>query len=528
MFKILVTDSLSTEGVKVFTDAGFQADVRNDLTPETLLEVIADYDAIVIRSKTRVTKEVLAVGKKLKVIGRAGVGLDNVDIPAATQRGVAVMNTPGGNSVSTAEHTFSMIMSLVRNIPQAVASMNQKKWEKKKFVGRELRGKVLGVIGLGRIGKTVAARAKAFGMRIYANDAFISKEATEGMGFTYATFEQIIKEADIITVHTPLTSETKGLLNTEQFKYMKDGVFVVNCARGGIIDEAALIEALDSGKVAGAALDVYPTEPPENWDAVVHPKVIATPHLGASTTEAQVIVAVQVAEQISTALKDKVFVNAVNVPALDKETLLKLENHVVLGEKLGYFTAQLIKGAVRKIKVKYSGEDLIKENISPITTAIAKGFLDYISDTPVNYINAASILKGMEVEIVETKVSEAHDYTNLISVEIVADDGSQSVCGTVFGKKDIRIVRINDYFLDLDPQGNILVIRNEDKPGFIGAIGSLLGSEGINVGFMTVGRKEAGTTALTVITTDNCIADHQMKKIKDIEHVATAKTINMS
>ncbi len=527
MFKVLITDNLAKEGIEVFEKNGIQTVVKNNLTEEELLEIVPDMDAVVIRSKTHITAKIIEKADKLKVIGRAGVGLDNVDIPAATKKGIAVMNTPGGNAVSTAEHTFSMIMALVRNIPQANASMKQEKWEKKKFIGRELRGKILGVIGLGRVGKNVALRAKAFGMKVYVYDAYISREATEKMGFTYAEFEDIIKEADIITVHTPLTPETKGLIGKEEFKYMKKGVYIINCARGGIIDEEALLDALDSGKVAGAALDVFTKEPPKDWTLVKHPKVIATPHLGASTKEAQIIVAIQIAEQIVKALKEGIFINAVNVPALDKETLAKLRYHVELGEKIGYFAAQIIDGGILKLKVKYSGDDLYNENVAPITIAICKGFMDYISDTPVNYINAKEILKSMNVEIVESKVSELHDYTNLITLQVSTTKGTYSVSGTVFAKKELRIVRINDYFVDIIPKGNILYIINEDKPGFIGAIGGLLGEENINIAFMTVGRQTAGTTAITIIITDNEVSDKQLKKIEEIPHVQVVKKVKV-
>lgn len=525
MARILVTDNLSKEGVEVFKKAGFEVDVNNDLTPETLLEVIPDYDAVVIRSKTKITAEVIQKGQNLKVIGRAGVGLDNVDIPEATKQGIAVMNTPGGNSNSTAEHTLSMIFSLMRNIPQAHCSMKEKKWEKKKFVGREMHGKKLGVIGLGKIGKIVAKKAKAMGVHVLAYDAFISEETVEKMGLTYSTFETIIRDSDIITVHTPLNDDTRGLISKEEFKYMKEGAYVVNCARGGIIDEKDLIEALDSGKIAGAAIDVYTKEPPEEWELAAHPKVVATPHLGASTKEAQITVAIQVAEQIECALKEQVFINAVNVPALDKETLLKMDKYIQLGEKLGYIAGQLVDEAIYKIKVRYSGEELGKEDVSPVTTAIAKGLLDHIHDIPANYINAPELLKEWGIEVVESKVSEVHDYAHLITVQLQTKKGHCLVGGTTFGKNDPRLVRIDDYLVDISLKGNILYIINEDKPGFIGAAGSYLGKEGINIGFMSVGRREKGTNALTLMVVDEEISPDQLKAIVSIPQVEKVRLI---
>ncbi len=527
MARVLVTDNLKPEGVKIFQDAGLEVDVNNDITPEELLEVIPKYDAVAIRSKTKITADVIKKADKLKVVGRAGVGLDNVDIPEATKKGIAVMNTPGCNSVSTAEHTLSMIFSMMRNIPLACCSMKEKKWDKKKYVGRELDGKVLGVIGLGKIGKIVAQRAKAMGLHVIAYDAFISEETIEKMGLAYASFEKIIRDADIITVHTPLNDDTRGLINKDNFKYMKDGVYIVNCARGGIVDEKDLIEALDSGKVAAAAIDVFSKEPPEDWSLAVHPKVVATPHLGASTKEAQLIVSVQVAEQMVCALKEQVFINAVNVPALDKETLAKMEKFLQLGEKLGLVAGQLVDGPIYELKVRYSGEELVHENVGPVTTGIAKGLLDFIQDVPANYINTPQLLKDTGIEVEESKVSEVHDYAHLITVELKTKKGKLLVGGTNFGNNDPRLVKINDYLVDISLKGNILYIINEDKPGFVGAIGSYLGKEEVNIGFMSIGRKEKGTDALTLMVIDGEISKEQIKAIEAIPQVEKVRMIKL-
>ncbi len=525
MARVLVTDNLSKEGVKVLEEAGLEVDVDNDLSPGKLKEIISDYDAILIRSKTKMPAEIIEKAENLKVIGRAGIGVDHIDIEAATKKGIAVMNTPGGNAVSTAEHTLAMIFSLMRNIPQAYCSMKEEKWEKKKFPGRELHGKTLGVIGLGKIGKIVAQKAKAMGIKVLGYDAFISEESVEKMGFTYTNFENIIRESDIITVHTPLNDDTRGLISEEQFKYMKDGAYVVNCARGGIIDEEDLLKALDSGKVAGAAVDVYTQEPPKDWSLPLHPKIVPTPHLAASTKEAQITVAKQVADQAVTALKDQVFINALNVPDLDKETLRKMDKYIRLAEKLGNVAAQIIDGGISSLKIRYSGEELTRENVTPLTIAVGKGLLDHIHDVPANHINAPELLKEAGIEVEESKVSESHDFAHLITVEIKTDKGKSLVGGTTFGKNDPRLVRVNEYMVDISLKGNILYILNDDKPGFIGATGTYLGKQGINIGFMSVGRKEKGTKALTLMVVDEEVSKEQLKAIQEIPQVKKVRLI---
>ena len=486
--KILVSDPLHEKGIDVLEKTpGFKVEVDTSLTHEELLGIIKNYDALVIRSSTKVTEEVIEAADRLKVIGRAGIGLDNVDIGAASKRGIVVMNTPDGNVITTAEHAVAMLMALSRNIPQAVASMRSRKWEKKLFRGKELFNKTLGVIGIGRIGRIVADRARGMKMNIVAYDPYIPGETIDKMGVEPVSLDGLLARSDCITVHTPFTPETRNLINRECFAKMKRGVLLVNCARGGIVNEHDLYEALQEGMVAGAALDVFEKEPPGDNPLLDLDNVIATPHLGASTDEAQENVAVAVASQIIDYLKRGTVRNAVNVPSVDGEVLVRLRPYLTLAERLGSLLGQITKGGILEVAVDYIGE-LANYDTVPLTVSLTKGMLTPIVGDEVNFVNAPLLARERDIKISESKRSEAEDFTSLITVRMKTTERENTVSGTTFGKQDPRIVRINDFRLEAPLEGHLLLIYNIDTPGTIGAIGTCLGQHRINIATMDVGQ----------------------------------------
>ena len=525
MIKILVSDPLSEEGLKILRDVlEFQVDVKTDLKPEDIKAIIKDYDALVVRSATKVTKDVINASTKLKVIGRAGVGLDNVDLDAATAKGIIVMNTPAGNTISTAEHTFSMILALSRNIPQAAASMKDHKWDRSKFMGVELYNKVLGIVGFGRIGKEVATRALSFGMKVLAYDPFLSKEVAESIGVEVVELKEIFEKADYITVHTPLTDETKHMISTKEFALMKKGVRVINCARGGIIDEVALKAAIDEGKVAGAAIDVFEQEPPQDYALQTSANVIATPHLGASTEEAQVNVAIEVAEIIRDALLGRGIRNAANYPCLKPEESRIIEPYINLADKLGSFSSQLIEGRIFELNISYYG-DIAQHDVAPVTLAIAKGVLTPILQETVNFINAVTLAKERGIKINEVKSTKEAEFVTLIQLEIKTDKESKKVCGTLSSNKQPRIVKIDEYYVEFYPIGEMLFVRNWDRPGLIGNLGTLMGKHNINIAAMTFGRDEPGGKAFSVLNIDSRATAEVIEKIKKTENILAVKVI---
>lgn len=526
MIKILVSDALSEEGLKVFKESKeLTVDVKTDLKPDALKEVIKDYDALVVRSATKVTKDVIQAAKKLKVVGRAGVGLDNVDLEAATQKGIIVMNTPAGNTISTAEHTFSMILALSRNIPQANASTKKGEWKRSKFMGVEVYGKTLGIVGFGRIGSEVAKRALSFGMKILAYDPFLSAEVAESIGVEIAELKKVLQEADYITVHTPLTDETRHMISDKEFALMKKGVRIINCARGGIIDEIALIKAIKEQKVAGAAMDVFENEPlSADNEFLKLDNVVITPHLGASTEEAQVNVAIEVAEIVRDALLGRGIRNAANYPCLEAEVCKILNPYINLGEKLGMFAAQLVEGRFQELVINYSGE-ITKYNLSPVTMALAKGVLEPILKETVNFVNAVSLLKERGIKLRESKSGQEGEFVNLIQLEIKTDKEVKKVFGTLSSNKQPRIVKIDDYYLELYPIGEMVFIRNWDKPGLIGSLGTLMGKNGINIAAMTFGRDQQGGKAISVLNVDSQVSQEIQDKIRELENILTVKVI---
>jgi D-3-phosphoglycerate dehydrogenase / 2-oxoglutarate reductase len=528
MIKILISDPLSEEGIRILKEVKeFQVDVKTDLKPEQLKEIIKDYDALVVRSATKVNKELLSAATSLKAIGRAGVGLDNVDLEAATQKGIIVMNTPGGNTISTAEHTMSMILSLSRNIPQASGSTKKGEWKRSKFMGVELYNKILGIVGFGRIGKEVAKRALSFGMKIIAFDPFLSSEVAQSIGVEVAELRDLLQRCDYITVHTPLTEETRHLISGEEFAIMKKGVRLINCARGGIIDETALLAALKEGKVAGAALDVFEQEPiaPEH-ELLKLENVITTPHLGASTEEAQVNVAIEVAEIVRDALLGKGIRNAANYPCLEAEVSKQLDPYVKLAEKLGGFLAQLADGRFEELTITYSGE-ITAYDLSPLTMALAKGLLSPILKETVNFVNAISLVKERGIKIKESKSSEEEEFVNLIQLELKTDKESRRIEGTLALNKQPRIVKIDGYYLELYPVGEMLFIRNWDRPGLIGSLGTLLGAHKINIAAMTFGRDEPGGKAISVLNIDSPVSGELVEKLKKLENILTVRPIHL-
>jgi len=528
MIKILVSDALSEEGLKVFQDSKeLTVDVKTDLKPDALKEAIKDYDALVVRSATKVTREIIAAAKKLKVIGRAGAGLDNVDLEAATQKGIIVMNTPAGNTISTAEHTLSMILALSRNIAQANASMKKGEWKRSKFMGVELYNKVLGIVGFGRIGSEVAKRAKSFGMKVLVFDPFLSVKVAESTGVEIAELNKVLQGSDYITVHTPLTEETRHLISAKEFGMMKKGARIINCARGGIIDEAALVRAVKEGRAAGAAMDVFENEPlAADSELLKLDNVITTPHLGASTKEAQINVAIEVAEIVRDALLGKGIRNAANYPCLDAEACKILNPYINLGEKLGIFAAQLVEGRFDELTISYSGQ-IIQYDLSPLTMALVKGILTPILKETVNFVNGLSLLKERGIKLLESKSGQEGEFVNLIQLEIRTDQETKSILGTLSGNKQPRIVKIDDYYLDLYPVGEMIFIRNLDKPGLIGNLGTLLGKNSINIAAMALGRNQPGDKAISVWRVDNQVTAEIQDKIKKLENILTVKVIRI-
>ncbi|MEK6699536.1 MAG: phosphoglycerate dehydrogenase [Nitrospirota bacterium] len=524
--KVLISDNLSSTGVEILKKAGLEVDARSKTSPEEIEKIIGDYDALIIRSATKVTAALLDKATKLKVVGRAGSGLDNVDTPAATKKGVVVMNTPGGNTVTTAEHTMGMIFACARMIPQAYASLKAGKWEKKKFEGVELYDKTLGVIGLGAIGGVVANRAIGLGMKVLAYDPFISTEKAKSLGIELADLPALYKRSDFITIHTPKTKETANLINKNTIAQMKDGVRIINCARGGIVNEQDLYETMKSGKVAAAAFDVFEKEPPENHPLLTLESFIATPHLGASTQEAQENVAVAIAEQIVDYLIAGTVRNAVNVPSVPADQLPTLSPYINLAERMGSFEAQLYEGGLTQVTVEYSGE-VANLKLEPITLAALKGLLTPILKENVNYVNAPLIAKDRGIEVKVSSSSDTREYTSLITLKVKTNGKEMFVAGTLNSKKEPRIVQVDNFPMEAVPDGDMLVLMNNDKPGVIGGIGTLLGQNGINIARMQFGRETAGGLAVSVVSIDSPVSDELMEKIKKLPNVLSVKQIRI-
>jgi len=524
--KVLISDDLSPNGVEILRKAGLEVDARSKTSVEEIEKIIGQYDALVIRSATKVTKELLEKATNLKVVGRAGSGLDNVDIAAATKKGVVVMNTPGGNTITTAEHAIGMIFACARLIPQAYASMKAGKWEKKKFEGVELYDKTLGIIGLGAIGGVVANRCAAIGMKVLAYDPFISVEKAKSLGIELTDLATIYKQSDFITIHTPKTKETANLINKGTIAQMKDSVRIINCARGGIVVEQDLYEALKSGKVAGAAFDVFEKEPPENHPLMTLDNFIATPHLGASTKEAQENVALAIAEQIVDYLIAGTVRNAVNVPSVPADQLPTLAPYINLAEQMGLFQAQICEGGLTQVVVEYSG-DVAGLKLEPMTLAALKGLLAPTLQDNVNYVNAPLIAKDRGIEVKVSTSGDTKEYTSLITIKVKAGGKELSVSGTLNSKKEPRIIQVDDFPMETVPEGDMLVLKNNDKPGVIGGIGTILGQNGINIARMQFGREKQGGLAMSVVSIDSPVPDSILEKVRNLANVLSVKQIKI-
>jgi len=514
-----VCDDLAQEGIDILKKE-FEVDVRTKLSEDELVEIIPNYDAIVVRSATKVTKSVIE-SSTLKVIGRAGVGVDNIDVDTATKKGILVVNAPEGNTIAASEHTIALLMAAARNIPAAVMSLKNKKWDRKKFMGIELRGKTLGVVGLGRIGKDVAKKAIGLGMNVIAYDPYVIKEHVENLNVKVTDLETVIKEADFITFHVPVNRSTYHMINQERINMMKDGVIIINCARGGIIDETALYEGLVSGKIAACALDVFEHEPPLDSPLIDLPNVIATPHLGASTAEAQINVAVDVAKDIIRALKGEMVKNPVNMISIRPEEYKVIKPYMELAEKMGSIFTQLKNGRISEVEMIYSGK-IAKFDVKPITTAGIKGILTNILQFPANIVNAYFLAKERGIKIVEKTVSKEQDAPGTVTMKITSDKGVGSITGTVFGNDEQRIVAVDEYKIDLIPEGYALMSFHRDRPGIVGKVGTLLGQNDINIAYMQLGRKSYRGEALMVLGVDEEIPEDILEKIRQIEDIADA------
>jgi D-3-phosphoglycerate dehydrogenase len=526
--KILISDKLADEGVDVLKKvAAFQVDCKFGIRPEELKAIIADYDALIIRSGTKVTADIIESGSRLKFIGRAGVGVDNVDLKVATRRGIVVMNTPGGNTTSTAEHAMSLILSLSRNIPQAHMSIKSGKWDRARFSGVELHGKLLGIVGLGRVGSAVAKMAKAFGMKTIAYDPYISLEIASEMEVEMVELKDLFARSDFITIHTPKNSETKNLISDKEFATMKTSVRVINCARGGIIDEGALVRALENNVIAGCALDVYESEPV----APDHPLLkfdncVLTPHLGASTSEAQVNVAIEIAETVRDALLGKGIVNAANFPSVDGEAYKVLAPYIDLAERMGRFAGQLITGGIKEIEVTYSGV-MTKHKVAPVTMALIYGLLAPIMGETVNAVNALDIAKERAIDIREIQSNREGEFVNLVRVDVVTDKETFSIWGTLSSNHQPRIVRMNKIYVEAIPDGYMLFITNNDRPGIVGAVGTILAQDNINIAGITFGREVPGGLVISVVNIDGEVSEKALGRLRKTKDILSVKVVKV-
>lgn len=522
MPKVLIADKLSPQAIDVFKQRGVQADVKTGLSEEELLKIIGDYEGLAVRSATKVTPKVLEAGKKLKVVGRAGIGVDNVDIKAATAHGVVVMNTPFGNSVTTAEHALSLMMAMARQIPQANASTHAGKWEKNAFMGVELMGKTLGLIGCGNIGSIVADRAQGLKMKVISYDPFLSPERAKAINVEKVELGDLLVRADFITLHTPMTEQTKNILNKESIAKCKKGVRIVNCARGGLVNEKDLREALDSGHVAGAAFDVFEVEPAKENALFGHANVICTPHLGASTNEAQENVAVQVAEQMSEYLTVGTVTNAINIPSVSAEDAAKLNPYLALADQLGSFAGQLTETGLKSVKIEYEGK-VATLNTKPLTAVALKGLLAPQIEG-VNMVNAPVMAKERNIDVSTISHDREGDYQTLIRVTVVTEKRTRTVAGTLFAGR-ARVVEVNDIKLEAGMGNRMLYVNNEDKPGLIGGLGKLLGDAGVNIANFHLGRNDAHNDAVALLEVDQDIPAALLEKIGKLPSVKQVKLL---
>jgi D-3-phosphoglycerate dehydrogenase / 2-oxoglutarate reductase len=526
MPKVLISDKMSPLAAQIFRERGVEVDEITGKTKEELIAMIGEYDGLAIRSATKVTADVIAAAKNLKVIGRAGIGVDNVDIPAASAAGIVVMNTPFGNSITTAEHAIALMFALARQLPEADLSTQAGKWEKNRFMGVELTSKTLGLIGAGNIGSIVADRARGLKMKVVAYDPFLTPERAVDLGIEKVTLDELLARADFITLHTPLTDQTRNILNAEALAKTKKGVRIINCARGGLIDEAALKAAMDSGQVGGAALDVFVEEPATASPLFGTPNFISTPHLGASTNEAQVNVAIQVAEQLSDYLVSGGVTNALNMPSLSAEEAPKLKPYMALAERLGSLVGQLAHDNLTKISIEVEGA-AAELNIKPITGAVLAGLMRRYTDT-VNMVNAPFLAKERGLDVREVRHDREGDYHTLVRVSVATEEGEKSVAGTLFGNAAPRIVELFGIKVEADLAGDMLYIVNDDAPGFIGRLGSTLGEAGVNIGTFHLGRRAAGGEAVLLLSVDSPVPEPVSWQLCNLPGVRRVKTLKFA
>ena len=525
--KIFVADDVNESGLEPLRAAGFMVEKKTRLAPDDLREAVRDCDGLVVRSETKVTADLMDAAGRVRAIGRGGVGVDNIDVGAATARGIVVMNAPDGNTITTAEHTIALLVALARRVPQGNASLKAGRWERKRFIGVELQGKTLGIIGLGRIGRVVASRARAFGMHIIAYDPFVAPEQARDLELEIAPLDDLFSRADFLTVHTPLTAETRGIVGARAFARMKPGMRIINCARGGLVDERALYEAIKAGTVAGAALDVFEEEPPPpDHPLLALDEVIVTPHLGASTREAQEGVAVTVAEQMRDYLLTGALRGAVNVPALGAQELNTLQPYIVLAESLGRFHGQLVDEAVREVRLEYAGE-IAAMDAAPVTRAFLAGLLRNVS-ARVNLVNAFLIAEERGINVTSSYTEAGNDLAPAIRTRVLTSSGEQTVAGTLFSHgSDGRITEINGFHIEAIPHGHMLVMRNRDVPGVIGHVGTILGERGVNISRFHLGRRERGGEAMAVIEIDMPLNNEALEQLRSFPHVISARPIEL-
>ncbi|MDB3953376.1 phosphoglycerate dehydrogenase [Alphaproteobacteria bacterium] len=523
MPKVLISDKLSQDAVKVFEDRGVDVDFKAGIDKGELLKIIGNYDGLAIRSATKVTQDVLDAGENLKVVGRAGIGVDNIDLDAASQKGVVVMNTPFGNTTTTAEHAIAMMMSMARQIPAANASTQAGKWEKNRFMGVEITSKTLGVIGCGNIGTIVVDRAKGLKMRVIIFDPFLTEDRAQELGAEKVELDDLFRRSDFITVHTPLIDATRNIINAESIAKMKDGVRIINCARGGIVNEEDLRAAMDSGKVAGAALDVFVDEPAQDNKLFGHDEFVATPHLGAATTEAQEIVAVQVAEQMSDYLLTGAVQNAINAPSVSAEDAPKLRPYMALGENLGGFAGQLTETGLSAVTIEFHGA-VTQINTRPLVSCVLNGLLRPMMDN-VNMVSAPIVAKDRGIDVSVVTNENPDDYENLIRVTVRTERRERCVSGTLFGGNRPRVVEINGTPIEAELGEHMLYVTNKDEPGVIGAIGGALGTAGVNIATFHLGRMDAGSEAIALIQIDGAADDNTLTALRALPNVTQVKAL---
>lgn len=523
--KILVADPLAEEGVEVLKRQA-EVDVKLKLKPEELKSIIGDYEALIVRSETKATADIIEAGKKLQVIARAGVGLDNIDVEAATRKGIVVVNAPTGNTIAAAEHAIALMMALARHVPQASARLKSGVWQRSEYMGTELRGKTLGVVGLGNVGSAVARRAQAFEMRLIGYDPFVSSEYAHNLGVELVSMDKLIKESDFITLHLPLTSDTKGLIGAKELGKMKPTARIINCARGGLVDEEALCKAVEAGKIAGAAVDVFVKEPVTDSVLFKSDKIIVTPHLGASTAEAQASVALEVVEQVLAVLKGQPARYAVNAPQIPAELLTVLAPYMQVASTLGSLARQLMEGQIKSIQIEYSGE-IANYDTSAVKASTIGGLLEGISEERINVVNAAVIANRRGIKIAEKKEATCENYASLITLKVTTDADSLIVAGTVL-RGETHIVRVNNFWLDITPTGGYFLFSDHrDRPGLIGAVGNITGKADINISSMQLARLQARGQALMILALDEALPEAQLQEILALQGVHTAKLVKL-